>query len=732
NGLLLFFWLFYRLFLRRETFSILHRWYFLGAIICSLVAPLSSFPQTIIVKQNNALNDFIALQNTENKVFEETATQSFWQNIDWQNMLLYTVLIIGILKVLQVLFTLTKLVLYIKKLPALNQENIKTSTEIQTVYSFYRWIVVPENVVHRADCQMILDHEKVHLNQRHTFDLILIELIAAVFWFNPLIKKLQKDLNTNLEFIVDEQMIQKHEPVLYQKSLLHSQNQQTFTFTNPFSTNDLKQRILQINTQKSKNMNKLKFLMTVPVLAIFFALFQVKTVAQIQTIEVEELREPSYVVKEDFTKEDFQKLTQKLKDDFDIDFIVTKINYKDNKINALDYTIRNKDYKIASSVSSSEKNIDPFMIIVNPNDSKPFSVEKYPEKYKYSVTVDNNIDPDFEITSQEWKDKSWIEKVSKNQSVVYIIDGKKSSEKEVRRLTPDEILSINVHKDKETRKKYGRKTDNVVIVKTKKQIRDINQFSFNASNEKAEIKSENSKKDNSKTTFSNGNIRTLESVKINGKETTLTDLADEDEKLRKEGTRERTLVFNFAPVEKQNTVYIINGKEADYEAFQKLHPDDIKRIDALKDEEAIDKYGDKAKDGVIIITTKSKTELDLTQRKKELLKQREMALQKRQEVEQRRKERTQQRKEVLKKTEQRREELEKTKQQIAYQKTMLLNDRESALEKRQEIIEQRLQTRTEQRKEIIEKTEQRRKEIEKARQEREKWAMDFAANFHSS
>src|SRR5690606_25725078 len=126
------------------------------------------------------------------------------------------------------------------------------------------------------------------------------------------------------------------------------------------------------------------------------------------------------------------------------------------------------------------------------------------------------------------------------------------------------------------------------------------------------LESENSKKNNFKTTFSNGNIRTLESVKINGKTTTLADLADEDEKLKKEGVELRTFEFNFAPVEKQNTVYIINGKEADYEAFQKLHPDDIENITILKDQKAIDK------DGVIVITTKSKTELDLTQRKKEL------------------------------------------------------------------------------------------------------------------
>src|SRR5690606_10256213 len=139
---------------------------------------------------------------------------------------------------------------------------------------------------------------------------------------------------------------------------------------------------------------------------VFFVLFQVETVAQIQTIEIEKIesRETSYIVKENFTKEDFQKLAARLKDDFDIDFIVKNVSYKNDQIIALDYTIRNKDLKISSALSSLESSIDPFMIIVNMNDPRPFRVEKYSEKAKYSYTVDNNIDPDFIITDQEWKD----------------------------------------------------------------------------------------------------------------------------------------------------------------------------------------------------------------------------------------------------------------------------------------------------------------------------------------
>src|SRR5690606_30541606 len=168
--------------------------------------------------------------------------------------------------------------------------------------------------------EMSLAHEKIHLNQKHTFELIFIELVSAVCWFNTLVKKLKKNINTNLEFIVDEKMIALYEPVLYQKSLLNEHCNYTLKYINAFNTSDLKKRIIQLNTQKSKNMKKLKFLVAAPVLVTFFALFQIETVAQIQTIEVQEIsdEETSFIVEENFTKEDFEKLTKKLKDEFDI------------------------------------------------------------------------------------------------------------------------------------------------------------------------------------------------------------------------------------------------------------------------------------------------------------------------------------------------------------------------------------------------------------------------------
>src|SRR5690554_7164928 len=61
-------------------------------------------------------------------------------------------------------------------------------------------------------------------------------------------------------------------------------------------------------------------------------------------------------------------------------------------------------------------------------------VEKYPENEKYSYTVDDRVDVDFDISKEEWKNKSWIDKITKSQKTVFLIDGKQVSASEVRQL----------------------------------------------------------------------------------------------------------------------------------------------------------------------------------------------------------------------------------------------------------------------------------------------------------
>lgn len=741
NLLMIFFGVFYLIFLKRETFYQLNRWYFIGSIIVSVTAPLVTFTKTVLVDPIPV--EYYA-NDSENVIINEVVEEpSFLETIDWQQIAVYLILFISSILIIRKIHAVVKLYRSIKKLPNFGASNIKISAGIKTVYSFYRWIVVPENFFKWQNHQMVLDHERIHLNQKHTFDLILIEIVAAVFWFNPLVKVMQRFINSNLEFIVDQKMIETTESVLYQKNLLQFQTQQVIQFANSYNASEIKNRILQINAKKSTHMKKLKFLLATPVLVAFFALFQIETVAQVkETLEVQEIEETSFLVRENFTKEDFAKLSKELKQDFDIDFSVEKVKYDNNKIKSLDYTIRNKNYKISASETSLDKHIEPFLIVINLEESKPFKVEKYSAKPTYSYTVDNDVDPNFIITEDEWKNNSWIDKISKNQKVVYLIDGQKSSKGAAYTLNPKDILSINVHRDQKTKNKFNETVDNVVIIKTKK-IKDVTNrdkdlellfsdrkaFDRIASKypiyvddvllTKKQLKNFDTKtirsmhveedvkeirlttKTNETETFffkiaeddnsQSGSDITSNSIFINGKESTEEELTNHINKINQQ-KKDSLFSSNKIQIQKindkdthvtikgigsastQKIVYIVDGKEISNEDFRKIHPNDIERIDILKDKKALEKYGDKAKDGVLLITTKAKKEVSLQQHK-DALKARELAMKKRNEV--------------------------------AERKEILLQNRKEREKSRQELLKKR--------NEISEKTQQRRKELEEER-----------------
>src|SRR5690606_37517640 len=240
-------------------------------------------------------------------------------------------------------------------------------------------------------------------------------LVSAVFWFNPLVKKLQKDINTNLEFIVDEKMITKYEPVLYQKSLLNEHYNYTLKYINAFNTSDLKKRIIQLNTQKSKNMKKLKFLVAAPVLLTFFVLFQIETVAQIQTIEVQETEENN--PKEDqfyiqiHSKYDdayYERTAKMLKEKYNLD--VKFYNLKRNKkgeLTDIKISYKNDHPVIIGRYSfDNDKPFEPFQLYVYKNNDNKYFIGK----------VSNNDNKEKDLITYDIEVETVIEKESnKNQ-----------------------------------------------------------------------------------------------------------------------------------------------------------------------------------------------------------------------------------------------------------------------------------------------------------------------------
>jgi hypothetical protein len=131
----------------------------------------------------------------------------------------------------------------------------------------------------------ILLHEKVHIEQRHTLDILLAELVLIFQWFNPFAWIYRREMESNLEFLTDDQLMQynKVEKKSYQLSLMKvSAPHFPLSLTTNYNQSILKKRIAMMNSKRSNLHTAWKYFFLVPVLA-FLACLLNEPVARAQT-----------------------------------------------------------------------------------------------------------------------------------------------------------------------------------------------------------------------------------------------------------------------------------------------------------------------------------------------------------------------------------------------------------------------------------------------------------------
>ncbi|MBK3519311.1 M56 family metallopeptidase [Carboxylicivirga marina] len=137
------------------------------------------------------------------------------------------------------------------------------------------WIFINKQVLQPKEYEQVISHEKVHVQHKHSVDLLLAHIITIFQWFNPLTWRIQKSIKTCHEYIADRQVIdQGHELFDYQ-SLLLSQliSIRSVELVNNFNLLSIKKRIAMMNKIKSGNSAKLKALLVFPMLTIAFFFF---------------------------------------------------------------------------------------------------------------------------------------------------------------------------------------------------------------------------------------------------------------------------------------------------------------------------------------------------------------------------------------------------------------------------------------------------------------------------
>jgi hypothetical protein len=139
--------------------------------------------------------------------------------------------------------------------------------------TFNKTIFLGEDLT-KIEKEQIVEHELIHVQQKHSYDLVYFEILKIIFWFNPLIYIYQNRIDALHEFIADSNAVKTIEKRSYYEQLLNTAfNTQNISFINQFFNHSLiKKRIVMLQKSKSKTIAKFKYLVVLPLVLMMLTI----------------------------------------------------------------------------------------------------------------------------------------------------------------------------------------------------------------------------------------------------------------------------------------------------------------------------------------------------------------------------------------------------------------------------------------------------------------------------
>ncbi|OJJ20054.1 hypothetical protein BKI52_16405 [marine bacterium AO1-C] len=248
----------------------------MGSIVFSIIIPLVTFSGAAQSSQG------ILLDNNIPHIFKELPTQIKTSSSIFGNYWLTSVYLLGVIifgvRFIMGLVNLKKSILYHEKEQAHNHTKVLISTQTAP-YSFLQYIFLPKHDFEQGHiAKEVLLHEQAHIDQKHSLDLLFVELLQIFFWWNPIIYWIKEAIKLNHEFLADQQAIKQVAHLTdYQEVLLYySGSKLPHRLTSNISYSSAKKRILMISEKTSKKRIVVRVLGLVVMLFVCLYLFNKK------------------------------------------------------------------------------------------------------------------------------------------------------------------------------------------------------------------------------------------------------------------------------------------------------------------------------------------------------------------------------------------------------------------------------------------------------------------------
>ena len=260
------FYMFYRLLLSKETFHRFNRIVLLGTAALSFVLPLCviTFRKVVVLPAMTSVPDTPADGVGETlAMIPEASSVPIWQ------VVLCVVFAVGALAVL--VHAVVSMISIKRIISGGSRQTLESGetliiTETDTApFSWMKYIVISRED-YESGYSQILTHEKAHIALRHSWDILFVDLITALQWFNPAIWMLKADLRSLHEFEADDAVlrsganIKEYQYLLIRKAVCKS----GYSLANSFNHSTLKARITMMSNKRSSRMSAWKAIYVIP------------------------------------------------------------------------------------------------------------------------------------------------------------------------------------------------------------------------------------------------------------------------------------------------------------------------------------------------------------------------------------------------------------------------------------------------------------------------------------
>ena len=255
------FYALYFLLFGKETYYKLNRVYLLCAPVLSYIIPLMQIGWLRSYEDGGQVTATIIY----NPHLQNIATSATY--LTWQNALVYGYAAGTVVMLSLFIFKISQLLKLTRAQKTLLSDKYKLVRveDANTAFSFFNYVFIGTNV---SGADTMIRHELVHIDQKHSVDIVFMELVKIINWFNPFIYLLQRSLKTVHEYIADEQTAAYENDVLTYSSFLVSNayGLSGSSISNSFfNYNLLKKRIIMLNQKRSGNLARLKYLAVIPI-----------------------------------------------------------------------------------------------------------------------------------------------------------------------------------------------------------------------------------------------------------------------------------------------------------------------------------------------------------------------------------------------------------------------------------------------------------------------------------